>query len=195
MILTMRKWLAPLCVSGLIGMGFGCVDGDDLEDILDELDDIEFEFNQNVDVIQDDDFDTIVLPSALDEEIIIEEEVTVITEIREDIIIEELPDEVIVGLENLTGLDGYYRYLADGVLQGVFVFEGETLLLDYPCLSDLEVLSEEYFDPFTGELVESFDLEGAFFENPFDFECGDAFIITFTPDSIETETTLLDLLD
>lgn len=188
--------IAPLCALTL-GVSFGCVGGDELEDIIDELDldDIEIEIENEIGVIQSRDPNAIVLPVALEEEIIIQEEVTIITEISEQLIIEELPDITLVGFENLTGLDAYYTYFADGVLQGVFVFDGETLLLEYPCLFDIEVISEEYFDPFTGEFVDSFDLEGAFFENPFDFDCGDAFIISFFEDAIETEATAIDLLN
>lgn len=190
-----------------LGLGFlalasmtssGCLSGDDLEDILDELDDIEFRIGNEVDIIQTEDPRFINLPPPLidsGDTIIINNDVTIINDIHEDIIIDELPDQTILGFENLTGLDGYYQYLADGVLQGIFVFDGESLLLDYPCLSDVELLSEDYFDPFTGELVESFDDSGSLFVNPFDFECGDLFLFTFDIDGVFAGVEPIDLLN
>ncbi len=162
----------------------GCPDLSELEEINIDLGDIATSIGNEVDVIQTQDPNTIILPDDLDDEIIISDDVTIIDDIETDIIITELPDATLLGLENVTGFDGYYRFLADGVLQGVFVFDGETLLLDFPCLSDIELLSEEYFDPFSGELVDAFDDTGVIFTNPFDFECGDAFIITFDVDGI-----------
>lgn len=181
-----------LCVSLLLPGG--CPDFDDLEDLLE---DIELEIDAAVAPIQTQDPRFVPLPQPLvdsGDTVIINNNVTVVNDISEQLVYEELPDITLLGFENLVGLDAYYRYLVDGELQEVFVFAGETLLLEYPCLNDVELISEDYFD-FDGFFVEGFDLSGAFFENPFDFECGDAFIITFTPDDISIDVERIDLLD
>jgi hypothetical protein len=184
----MRRWrhiLGGLSVLALLVAG-GCPDADEIEDILDELDDIEIEIEQNVNEIQ-----TVVptnsdLPDVLINEgdtIIIADDAVFVTDVSDTLIIEELPDITLVGFENFTGLDAYYTYFVDGEFQGIFVFADETLLIEYPCLFDIEIATEEYFDPFTGEFVEGFDV-GAVFFNPDDFICGDAFIMTFTAEDI-----------
>ncbi|MBL8880495.1 MAG: hypothetical protein JNG88_15390 [Phycisphaerales bacterium] len=175
----------------------GCPSADDIEDILDELDldDIELRIDANVDQIQIEDPRFVELPDDLNETVIINNNVTIINNIQEDIVIEELPDVTLLGFENLTGFDGYYQYFVDGDLQGIFVFDGETLLLEYPCLTDIELASEEYFDPFTGVLEESFEIDNAFFERPADFDCGDAFIVTFTDIDISVDALAIDLLN
>lgn len=183
----------PLCTGG-------CPSSDDIEDILDELDldDIELKIESNVNEIQVEDPRFIQLPDELDnrgDTIIINNNVTIINDIQQDVIIEELPDVTMIGFENLTDFDGYYQYFVDGDLQGIFVFSGETLLLQYPCLSDIELVSEEYFDPFTGVLEDSFDLDNAFFQRPVDFDCGDAFIVTFTNDDVSVDAVAIDLLN
>ena len=137
-----------------------------------------------------------VLPTDLDEsDIIINNNVVVVNNVQQDLIVEELPDTTLLGFENITGFDAHITYLADGVLQGILVFDGETLLLDYPCLSDVELIAEEHFDVVTGVLVESFDLQGFIFFNPDDFLCGDALILTFDPVEIFVEATPIDLLE
>ena len=166
------------------------------EDIADILEEIEITINAEVDNIQDEDPRDIDLPDVFDgtsNTIIINEEVTVINVIEEDIIVEELPDVTVLGFENLTGFDAYIRYLVDGELQGIFVFDGETLLLEYPCLADVELLSEDYIDPFTGELVASFDDTGIVFFNPDHFQCGDLFILTFDVDGVFASAEAIDL--
>jgi hypothetical protein len=188
--LLVSTMLLPICIGGC----------PDLEDIIDELDldDIELRINSNINQLQTSDPRFVNLPPALDsrgDTIIINNNVTIINNIREDIVIEELPDVTLVGFENLTGFDGYYQYFVDGDLQGVFVFDGETLLLEYPCLTEIELISEEYFDPFTGILEESFELDNAVFFRPVDFDCGDAFIITFTADDVTVDSLAINLLD
>ncbi len=74
------------------------------------------------------------------------------------------------------------------------MYDGETLLLEYPCLFLIELLEEQDFDPFTGEFVDIFDLSGAFFENPFDFECGDALILTIDEVSIVAQPERINLV-
>jgi hypothetical protein len=185
----MRRWqqiLGGLAVTALLGAG-GCPDADEIEDILDELDEIEIEIEQNVNNVQtvvpvvDDLPDDVIVEG---DTIIIADDAVVVTDISETLVIEELPDITLVGFENFTGLDGYYEYLVDGEFQSIYVFADETLFIEYPCLFDIELLYEEYFEPCCGTFVFDTDLSGTFFVNPDDFLCGDAFIMTFTLDDI-----------
>lgn len=194
---SLRSGYGLLCTLALLPICFGGCPN--LEDILDELDldDIELRINSNINQLQTVDPRFVDLPPILDgsnNTIIINENVTIINNIREDIVIEELPDVTLLGFENLTGFDGYYQYFVDGDLQGIFVFNGETLLLEYPCLAEIELISEEYFDPFTGILEESFELDNAVFFRPVDFDCGDAFIITFSEDNVSVDSLAISLL-
>ena len=111
-----------------------------------------------------------------------------------DIDVVELPDRTVLGFENDTGWDIYITYYADDEFQGVYVYDGEALLLEYPCLSVIELISEDDVDPYTGVLVDSFDLTGVDFFNPDDFFCGDAFILNFDPYSVSARAEVIDLL-
>lgn len=195
------QWTARVgaCAALLAGIA-GCPSSDDIEDILDELGDIEIEIEQNVNEIQtvipvNDDFPDVLIEDTGPDVIIIDDDATIITNVQETIIIEELPNLNIVGFENLTFFDAYYEYFVNGVYQAVFVFSGETLLIEYPCLEDIEIVSEQYFEVDTGLLVDSFELDGAVFFRPDDFDCGDAFIVSFSEEDIVVDTLAIDLLD
>ncbi|HKQ47156.1 MAG TPA: hypothetical protein VJZ71_03690 [Phycisphaerae bacterium] len=125
--------------------------------------------------------------------IIINTNVTIINNPAVDIIPAELPNLTVLGFENDTDWDIYIRYLADGELQGIYVYQGEALLLGYPCLEEVALLSEDDIDPVTGALVDSFDLTGADFFNPEDFLCGDALILNFDPSSVSASAEVVDL--
>ena len=112
----------------------------------------------------------------------------------QDLIVVDLPDWTGLSFENYTGWDLYITYYADGVWQDAYVYDGESLLLEYPCLSVIELVSEDDIDPYTGVLVDSFDLTGEDFFNPDDFICGDTFILSFDPDSINARAEVVDLL-
>ncbi|MEW6251372.1 MAG: hypothetical protein AB1716_12050 [Planctomycetota bacterium] len=120
------------------------------------------------------------------EAIVVDAEVGLVTDISTDVIVEEVPDLLLLGFENLTGTDIYLEYLVDGEFQAVFVFDGETLLLDYFCAEEVVLITEEHFDPVTGVLIEFFEFEEVFLLG-FDYECGDALIFTFTPIEILVE--------
>ena len=126
--------------------------------------------------------------------ILIDNSVTIINDPGQDIIVVELPNRTVLGFENDTGLDIYITYFADAELQGVYVYDGEALLLEYPCLRVIELISEDDVDPDTGRLVDSFDLTGADFFNPDDFACGEAFILNFDPYFVNARTEVVDLL-
>ena len=106
----------------------------------------------------------------------------------------DLPDWTGLSFENYTGWDLYITYYADGVWQDAYVYDGESLLLEYPCLDLIELVSEEDIDPYTGLVVDSFDLTGENFFNPDDFICGDTFILTFDVYAISTRAEVGDFL-
>jgi hypothetical protein len=152
--------------------------------------------DNRVDVVQTADPRDAELPAVLVDDgdtIVIDADVTVIVDVHTDFIVADLPDQTVIGFENLTGYDLYLRYYADDVVQGVYVLDGETLLLDYPCLNAIELLSEDDIDPVSGLLAQSYELTGLFL-NPDDFYCGDAVILTFDPFAITTDIDLIDLL-
>lgn len=174
--------------------GAGCnIDIDELEDLLE---DIEININNAVNTIQTDDPRQIALPQPVVDRgntIIINQTVNVIVDVSNQLVVEELPDITLIGFENITGFDIYLQYLVDGELQGVFVFDGETLLLEYPCLADIQLLSEEDFDVFSGIFIQEFDLSSVLLLNPFDFECGQAVILTIDPFSVSASTEIIEL--
>jgi len=160
----------------------------------DLLADIELQLNSSVGRIQTRDPRTIVLPSPIvdrGDTIIIEQDAEIIISVQDQLVIAELPDINLLGFENLTGFDMYLTYQADGVIQEVFVFDGETLLLEYPCLDAVQLVAEEDYDVF-GDFVQSFDLEADYF-NPEDFFCGEALILTLDPFEVSASIEIIDL--
>ena len=124
--------------------------------------------------------------------VVINADVHVIVDIEQDLEVVDLPDSTVVGFDNQTGYDLYIRFLADGDLQGVYVYDGDTLLLDYPCLDEIELLSEDDIDPFTGEVFDSYELF-ELYVNPDDFICGDALILPFEATDIDIVVEYIDL--
>ncbi len=195
----LKKNLIALLATALIGATMGGCPDIELEDVLEEL---EININQVVSDVQTIDprsNDLILLGDAADTVVVIEDNADVIVDIRDQLVVEELLDINLIGFENLTGFDVYLVFLVDGIEQGVFVFDGETLLLEYPCIEQLQLLAEEDYDPFTGEFLGDFDLSGLnyfngdFFAAPQDFYCGDALILTIDPIAITAEADLIDL--
>lgn len=195
----LKKYALALVATVLIGATMGGCPDIELDDFLEDL---EININQSVNEIQTIDprsNDLILVGDAADTVVIIEERADVIVDIRTQLVVEELLDINLIGFENLTGYDIYLIFLVDGVEQGVFVFDGETLLLEYPCIEDLQLLVEEDYDTFTGEFLGDYDLTGLdyfngdFYADPVDFFCGDAFILTIDPIAITAEADLIDL--
>jgi hypothetical protein len=186
------KWCAASLLAFTVLAGFGVTGcGAQVSDLLANL---ELQIISSVDRIQTEDPRTIVLPPPIvdrGDAILIEEEVEIIISIQEQLVIETLPDITLLGFENLTGYDIYLTYLADGVVQEVFVFNGETLLLEYPCLDSVQLLVEEDYNVF-GEFVQSIDLFADYF-NPEDFFCGEALILTLDPFEVSASIEVIDL--
>ncbi|MCB9857538.1 MAG: hypothetical protein H6818_17795 [Phycisphaerales bacterium] len=197
MIENMKKHMLAFClVAFAIPLGTGC--NTNLADLLDELDldDIEITINNAINRPQDVDPRVAPLPSDFGPRgntIIIADEVVFVDDVSTDLAGVSLPDITLLGFENITGWDIYLEYTVDGVLQSALVLDGETLLLDYPCIFDLELLLEEDYDPFTGDFIQAFDLTGSIFLEGDDYFCGDAFIITIDPVAIEAGAEAIDL--
>lgn len=202
----MRTWLLAVGLLGLVttlNLG-GCsiqlpedwnidLNGDDDDDDLGGLEALA----ADIEVVQEEDPRDVELPEALVEAgttVIINADVDIVINIEEQVVVEELPDALLVGFENLTGYDIYVQYYADDELQGALVYDGETLLLDYWCLASLELVAEDDLDPLTGLMVESWELD-ALYLNPDDFLCGDALVFVFDPVGIELTYEVYDLVE
>jgi hypothetical protein len=179
-------WVIVVCLSASLFAGCGSginIDGNDIATLL----------TNAVGLIQTRPQE---LPPVLVQEgdtILIDASVTIIDNPAEDIVFAELPNLTVLGVENDTGWDIYIKYYADGQLQGIYVYQGEALLLEYPCLTEVALFSEDDIDPVTGALVDSFDLTGSDFFNPDDFFCGDALILTFDPFSVAARAEVVNL--
>lgn len=117
-----------------------------------------------------------------------------IVDISSDLTVDVLDDITILGFQNLTGYDIYITYAVDDEPQGVLVYDGETLLLEYECLTYIDLFTEEDFDPFTGVFVAEYDISDVFFE-PQDFDCGEALIITIDPFGVDVSFEYIDLVN
>lgn len=171
--------LSPLLIAGC-GISFN---GDDIADLLADAISFLQTRPQQLPPVLVDQGDTILISASA----------TIIINPSEEIVLEELPNLTVLGFENDTGWDIYIKYYADGELQGIYVYHGEALLIEYPCLDVVELFSEDDIDPETGALVDSFDLTGTDFFNPDDFYCGDALILNFDPFTVSAHADVIDL--
>lgn len=188
---TGLRWLFSIALGATLLVGTGCPDLEELEDVLE---DVEIEIGSVIESIQVRDPRFSPPPSGFQDTVIIEEETTVITDVSEQLIVDELPDITLLGFENLTGYDIYLEYFVDNQFQSVLVYEGETLLLEYPCLGSVELVYEEDFSVFDGTFVQAYDLTGTIFFNPEDFFCGEALILTLDEFTITATPERIDLL-
>lgn len=192
-----RKHMLAFSIAlAILPLGAGC--NTDLAELLDELDleDVEIIIGNAINTPQTQDPRFTTPPADFGTRghtIVLADDVIVVDDVSTDLAGADLPDITLLGFENITGFDIYIEYTVDGVLQSTLVLDGETLLLDYPCIFDLEILLEEDYDPVSGGFVQAFDLTGSVFLNPDDFLCGDAFIITFDPVAIEAGVEAIDL--
>ncbi|HPF37524.1 MAG TPA: hypothetical protein P5081_14945 [Phycisphaerae bacterium] len=197
MVQNIKKRMLACCFA-LVVLPFGTGCNTDLADLLDELDldDIEIIIGNAINQTQVVDPRFATPPSGFGSRgntVVIEDDVVFVDDISTDLAGVNLPDITLLGFENITGWDIYLEYTVDGVLQSTLILDGETLLLDYPCIFDLELLLEEDYDPFTGDFIQAFDLTGSIFLEGQDYFCGDAFIITIDPVAIEAGAEAIDL--
>lgn len=186
-----QRWTLAAVALLLAGMVGGCPV--DVGDVLDELEQLQINIDNSVDVIQTEDpRDIVTYPSGFNETIIIDDRADVIVDVTVDLTVDVLDDITILGFENLTGYDIYITYAVDDELQGVLVYDGETLLLEYDCLSYIDLFTEEDFDPSTGLFVApQYDLSDIYF-TPDDFYCGEALIITIDPFGVSATVDYID---
>ena len=147
-----------------------------IDDLVGEIQDVD---PRDIDLFGEDD-------DLLDVEL--DDDAEFIDDIEDDLDLDDLDDIVLLGIENLTGFDLFIGFNIDGEFQGVFVFNGETLLLEYDCFDELELIFEDDFEPETGVFIEEFDLFDSLFEIEVDYDCGDALIVTFDLDEIVVVT-------
>ena len=154
------------------------------------------ELDNSVGTVQTTDPRQVSLPDSLTsagDTVVVDQSVNVVVNVNQEVATIDLPDRTVLGFDNQTGFDIYIQYYADNDFQGVYVYDGETLLLDYPCLSAIELVSEDDIDPFTGDLVDSLVLSEVYL-NPEDFLCGDAVILPFEAFTTEIVVDYIDLL-
>ena len=152
-----------LALTALALANTGCLP--ELEELFDDL---EIELDGDIDVIGD---VTTIDPGS--GAIIVDE--TVVVDVTEG----ALADITVLVIENLTGRDLFISYTADFVDQGVAVLAGETVVIEYLCLADLELIARDDYDPFDGFFIEGFDFLDFFLVNPGDFFCGEGVIWSF----------------
>jgi hypothetical protein len=117
----------------------------------------------------------IVLPDALvtlGDTVMLASDVVVVSDIPTQLVPFDLPNDTVLGLINDSGADLFIEFLADGAVQHVYVFSGETLLLDYPCLTEIDLVSSTEVDPVTGDVV----------------------VLTFSPETVSVGLDVIDLL-
>ncbi len=182
MLRVMRAGLGLVLVSALLSGSAGCnLSGDDIEDIIEALGDAIDLDGLSVGFASP----PPAFVAGTGQTVVIDNSVTIIDDPGSEIIIAELPDILLISFENFTGVDIFVQYAVDGEFQGIFLRNGETILLEYPCVFDIELLQEDDIDPFSGALIESIPLS-TFVEEGFDYFCGDAVIFTFTPTTVDT---------
>ncbi len=174
-----RAAVAPVIVLFLLTAGCVIRVPSELADLADSIDAL-------VGVIQDEDPRDIDLAGDDDDllDVELDDDAEFIDDIEEDLDLDDLDDIVLLGIENLTGFDVFIGFNIDDEFQGIFVLNGETVLLEYDCFETIELLFEDDFEPETGVFVEGFDLFDSIFESGVDFDCGDALIVTFDIDEI-----------
>ncbi len=148
-------------------------------------------------IVQDVDPRDIVLPDSLvilNDSVVIEPDVVVITDIQTQLAGADPTGDTVLGFTNVSGSDLFIEFQADGVVQDIFVLDGDTLLLDFPCLSTIDLLESIEVDPVTGDVLTTLDLTGLTLFNPQDFICGDSVLMTFNPDSVTIGLDVIDLL-
>ena len=188
-----RRMLLAVSLS-LVVVSAGC--NLSVDEFLDELEDLEIDIGSIVSVIQGNDPRVIDLPSSVVDrghDVFIDADVTFVDDISSDLVYTELPNVTLLGFENLTGYDMYLEYYVDDQFQSAWILAGETVLLEYDCLYLVELYLEEDYDPFTGEYWDAYDLSGFYWENPYEFECGDALIISIDPFGVSASLELVAL--
>lgn len=165
----------------------------DLTEFLQALQSIEININGAVNQLQtrdprDPDF---MVPGGRN--LMITEGVDLITDPSDQLDPDGFDEVLLIGFENTSGNDMYIEYMVDAEFQAIFVFDGETILLEYPCATSLEVTLQEDYDPTDFMLVNTLDWTGTTFSSPDDFDCASALILTLDGTSVSAEPELIEL--
>lgn len=194
--MTMTRLIFSALFGGAVLFSTGCtgllgLSGDDLEDVLDEIEDA---LDDTYIAIQQQSQTSIIVPDTggnLD--VVLSQNVLVVDDPSADLAFVSLPNIVLLGFENLSGLDLFVVYRVDGVEQSIFVYDGETVLLSYPCFADFELIADYAYEPFSGAYFGLVEYQDFYFVNPTDFICGDYLLITYEPDRVIAEPLTIDL--
>ncbi len=111
----------------------------------------------------------------------------------DELTVNPLPGVTVLGFKNRSGFDIFFRYVADGEPQAVFVFDQETLVLQYPCLHTIEFLTQDEFEPVTGVFVDSFPVSLVVLSNPTAFRCGEAIVLRIETAGVVSSTQVIAL--
>lgn len=165
----------------------------DLTELLQALQNFSLNINTSVNQLQtvDPRGPNVMLPGG--RELMITDGVDLITDPGDQIDPNEFDDSLLVGFENTSENDMYIEYAVDDEFQSVYVYPGETILLEYPCAMSIEVTLEEDWDSLDFTLVNTLDWSGTTFTNPDDFDCASALIISMDGMSVDAEPELIDL--
>lgn len=179
--------LAFLAMPGTVGCQT------DLTELLAALQDFEININTNVNQVQSRDprDPGVMLPGG--KNLMITEGVDFITDPGDQIDPNSFDDSLLLGVENTSADDMYVEFLVDDEFQSIYVFTGETVLLEYPCATTIEITLEEDYSPGDFTLVNTLDWTGTTFTNPEDFDCGSALIISMDGVSVNAEPEVIDL--
>lgn len=182
--------MAAMIVAAMLG-ATGCQT--DLTELLGLLENFEININTSVNQLQTQDprDPNFNLPGQ--RQLMITDGVDLITDPSGQIDPDGFDDSMLVGFQNTSGWDMYVEFEVDAMPQSIYVFDGETVLLEYPCAQSLEVVLEEDYDPLTYDLLNEIDWTGTLFANPDDFDCGAALIVTLDGTSVNAEPDLIDL--
>lgn len=111
----------------------------------------------------------------------------------EQLVVNPLPDMTVLALKSISGFDIFIRYIADGEPQAVFVYDNETLVLQYPCIRTLEFVTQDEFEPVTGLFVDTFPVSTELLNNPVNFTCGDAIVLAMDAEGVVPSTQVIPL--
>jgi hypothetical protein len=190
---TVARFSVMVCLAMVLGGG-ACPNAT----VNIELDQAVENIDRSVTTIQETDVTTIDVPEAAverDDVVVVEETAIVITNVREDFIVRPVEDFLVLGFDNQTGRDIFVDYEVDGDFQSVFVFDNETVLIEYNCILEVHLLGEDDYDPFTDEFIESFDLADFFYFEGEDYDCGDLLVLTIDPRGVAPDASPVPIFD
>ena len=170
----------------------GCnVDSTQLEQLIQQAGD---QVNRTIDNLQNNGPGTFVIPSgATQDNWNLAPDAQFINNFDQQVTPSEVSDTSFLAFDNQTGFDIYLQYTVDGTGEAIFVADGETALLQYPCIGEVVLDTEDDFDPVTGDAGQTWNFNNVSYSNPYDFGCGDLLLLTINPDGVSQDTTTLNL--